>query len=95
MTPSNNVHSYETDSLLELKKDKEEIKLVYQNICGVTNKINEIEIYINDRETSLSSPKYLCFCEHFLTATSAPLFKLSGYELVAFNNRINKRRGGH
>lgn len=72
--------------------NKIEIGVYFQNVCGISNKVNDFELYLS---TELDvAPNYICLAEHFLTATTAPLLKIDNYEVKAYNARINKTRGG-
>lgn len=63
----------------------------HQNLCGVSNKIHELELYLESLDIQHD---FICITEHFLNKVTAPLFHLHGHKLVSYNVRPNKRRGG-
>lgn len=67
------------------------LNIVFQNVCGILNKKDELEVYLNTLE---SQPSYVCLCEHFLTPLSVQCFNFNNYGLVSYNVRHNKKRGG-
>jgi hypothetical protein len=91
----NNIPSQNADTKIDLSSNEEtkrsNLNIYHQNICGVSNKRHEIEVYIADMEKTLH---YVCLSEHFLNSTSVSSFTLSNYYLAAHNTRKNKRRGG-
>lgn len=62
-----------------------------QNLCGVMNKRNELEVYVDTCDKKLD---FICITEHFLNDRSANVFNLNGYKLVSYNTRQKKLRGG-
>lgn len=76
---------------VETENDKCCTNVLYQNLCGVTNKKDEIELYLHGL---LVKPSLLCVCEHFLNNVSASMFNVCEYNLVSINTRVNKKRGG-
>lgn len=67
------------------------LNIYLQNLCGVGNKKEELEIYLQDFHLD---NLYVCITEHFLTIESAPQFNVSNYKMVSLNTRKNKKRGG-
>lgn len=70
----------------------ENINIFHQNVCGITNKKDEFEIYLDSLGRELH---YICLTEHFLYKHSAPLFQLENYNLVSYNFRSNKKEEDH
>jgi hypothetical protein len=63
----------------------------HQNLCGISNKKSELELYLN----SLPEVQhFVCVSEHFLNKLSAPLLHLPEYYMATYNVRTNKKRGG-
>lgn len=67
------------------------LNLFHQNVCGLGNKVHDLEVYIDSLSKCVH---YICISEHFLTNLSAPLLTVSNYSLAAHNSRTNKTRGG-
>lgn len=67
------------------------VNFYFQNVCGVSNKKEELELYIETRSELFD---YICFAEHFLNNVSCPLFQISNYRTAAYSARKNKIRGG-
>jgi ribosomal protein S16 len=67
------------------------INLLHQNICGISNKVHDLELYIDELGKTIN---YICISEHFLNKASAPLLTLSNYCLASYNTRVHKKRGG-
>lgn len=66
------------------------LNIFHQNVCGISNKKSELEVYIESSGTLLD---YLCISEHFLNAESAHVFNMNNYNLVSYNTRTNKKKG--
>lgn len=67
------------------------LRIFHQNVCGISNKTTELELYIATTGFQLD---YLCITEHFLNQQSANVFNFPNYNLVSYNTRTNKKRGG-
>lgn len=67
------------------------LNIYHQNLCGVMNKKNELEVYVETLDKRLD---YVCISEHFLNESTAKVFNLNSYKLVAYNTRKSKLRGG-
>lgn len=67
------------------------LTIFHQNLCGISNKKDELELYVDNLVPKLD---FICVTEHFLNKLNAPLFALTDYYLVSHNTRVNKKRGG-
>jgi hypothetical protein len=67
------------------------LNIFYQNVCGITNKKHELGLYLQNLP---NDQHYVCISEHFLNASSAPLFSMDEYNLATINVRSKKIRGG-
>lgn len=64
----------------------------HQNLCGLNNKKEELEIYIHDKyQTSMH---YLCISEHFLNEINIPLCHLENFKIASYNTRLKRKKGG-
>lgn len=68
------------------------LKILNQNVCGLTSKRDDFEIYLNTFGDYM--PHFLCLSEHFLTQSNVGLFSLNYYNLCTYNVRRKKKRGG-
>lgn len=67
------------------------LNIYHQNLCGVSNKKDDLELYIDGITEELH---YVCISEHFLNKTVAPMFHLHNFDLCSWNARVNKTKGG-
>jgi hypothetical protein len=67
------------------------LNLLHQNVCGISNKINEIEIYLEEQNRPL---QYVCVSEHFLNKNSVTSLNIQNYKIACHNTRLTKKRGG-
>ncbi|CAH0553616.1 unnamed protein product [Brassicogethes aeneus] len=68
---------------------KESFSIVNLNIQSVKNKINELELFLNNKNISC-----VCLCEHWLTANEICALSIEGYTCASFYSRLNSRGGG-
>ena len=64
--------------------------IYHQNLCGISNKKDELEVYLNE----LQDIEFICVSEHFLNKAMISQFTFPNYILSSFNTRSNKIRGG-
>ena len=88
---SNTMPNSQNTQNVTTMEDIASLNIFHQNLCGISNKRNELELYVQNVLTKLD---FICVTEHFLNALNAPLFTLTDYVLVSHNTRINKKRGG-
>lgn len=67
------------------------VTIFHQNLCGINNKKNELEIYITELPNELG---FICISEHFLNKIMVSQFDLPNYNVSSSNTRLNKTRGG-
>jgi hypothetical protein len=67
------------------------VTILHQNVCGLSNKKNDMEIYLNERD---NIAHFVCISEHFLNKNSVPSVNLENYILSSHNTRMSKKRGG-
>lgn len=66
--------------------------LLHSNICGIKNKIDELQLHIDASEDKI---EILCLTEHFLSADlSGFLQRFDGFNTVSFYGRPEENRGG-
>lgn len=65
--------------------------ICYQNVCGISNKKRELEVYLNSLDKRVD---FICISEHFLNDKSINVFNLENYNLISYNTRHKKIRGG-
>lgn len=65
------------------------IKLIHQNIQGLTSKIHQVEILAD-----LYCPDIICLSEHFLTVGDFEALTLAGFSVATGFCRSKMRRGG-
>lgn len=68
-----------------------QLNIFYQNLCGINNKRQELEVYLSALPDNFN---YLCISEHFLNNKLVSLLNFTNYMVVSYNTRINKKRGG-
>lgn len=67
------------------------LNFYHQNLCGITGKRDELELYLEGLD---ERQDFVLLTEHFLNKTTAPNFKLSNHKQLASNGRASKKRGG-
>lgn len=77
--------------LTETSANLTAINIFHQNVCGISNKRQELEVYLQSLEIKVD---YLCISEHFLNDKSVISFSLENYNLISWNTRSKKARGG-
>jgi hypothetical protein len=65
--------------------------LYHQNICSLTNKIDEISIIM---QRNYFSPQFICFTEHHLKEIEIKKLSLEGYTLASSFCRNTSLGGG-
>lgn len=70
-----------------------ELNIFHQNVCGINNKVNELELYVQQLNQNKCT-HFICLSEHFLNDTMANLLNFTNYKLLSYNTRVNKKRGG-
>lgn len=65
--------------------------ICHQNVCGISNKKSELEVYINSLDKRVD---FFCISEHFLNDKSIHIFNLENYNIISYNTRNKKLRGG-
>ncbi|XP_047992420.1 uncharacterized protein LOC125231109 [Leguminivora glycinivorella] len=78
-------------SLTDKPTDKVVINVYHQNLCGISNKKLDLELYLDSLPVV---QHFVCVTEHFLNKVTVPLLVLPEYYLATYNVRTNKKRGG-
>jgi hypothetical protein len=67
------------------------IKVFHQNICSITNKLDELHI---DLQTNPTRPHLICLTDHHLKETKITKFSLDGCKLISSFCREESQGGG-
>lgn len=65
--------------------------IYHQNLCGLNNKKDDLEIYLNNLKSKVNC---ICISEHFLNKIQISQLQMTSYKLGSYNTRVNKKRGG-
>lgn len=70
------------------------ITLIHQNIAGVLNKQELIEVALTDLQLEVGSIDIVCLTETFLKTGCESNLRINNYKMASFFSRSNQRRGG-
>lgn len=65
--------------------------ICHQNVCGINNKSNELSLYLEMIGKRIA---YVCLSEHFLNDKNVNLLNIDNFNLISYNTRSKKTRGG-
>lgn len=83
--------SYSQNESNKVNKAYELLCIFHQNVCGLTSKKDQLEMYLDMLDTP---PQFVCVTEHFLDNNSAAVVNFTKYELSTCHVRSRKKRGG-
>lgn len=75
-------------------KGSSNFRILHQNIAGLCNKLNNVEIFLSELESSNREIDVLCFSETFIKKNNEDNVILENYKLASFYCRDDKSRGG-
>lgn len=73
-------NEYHGESLVKSLGSACRLNLFYQNLCGISNKKDDLKIYLSDLDIDID---YICICEHFLNKQSISVFNFDNYVLAS------------